>query len=578
MARGRRGGSGGPPGGRPPLGGGRRWWTLVAAVLASFLLTLSDAAPAVALPSIGRDLGLGVTGLEWVVNAYTLAVAMFLLAGGSLADRLGHRPVFLLGLAIATLASLAAGLAPSGPLLLGARAVQGVGAALVIPTALAMVSSSFGRGRRGLAIGLWAGASSSALAIGPLIGAALSESGGWRWIFLLNVPIGVLVIAAGRLLLDGQRARREPLPLDRAGLVTSGVGLFALVFAFSEGSSYGWRSPLVIALLGVGALAGALFLRVERRARAPLLDLSLFRQPVFAGANVVTLLATSVMCSVFFFLSLYLQLELRYSPIGAGAVFLPMTGLILALSPLAGRLSDRLGRRPAVVAGLLLLAGGLLLLSRLGLDGELAPLLAGLALIGLGVAFVTTPATAAALDTAPAEQEGLASGVLNTSRMVGLALGIATMGAIVAARWPGGYVQAAATPGDLFADGLALAFLVNAGVAGATALVAALALGAAPRAASPVRPTLAWPAEGPGGRTRSAGTQAARDGPDDCEADNVQRQPESDSGQAVERAGLQQRAQVAGGDERLAGSSERHREQRGGERADREPTALKERR
>lgn len=458
-----------------------RWWTLAAGALASFLLALGDTAPAVALPAIGRDLGLGVSGLEWVVNAYTLAVAVFLLAGAALADRLGRRRVFLAGWAVLTAASLAAAVAPGDALLLAARAVQGAGGALVVPTSLSLAADALGRGRRGLGIGLWAGAGSAGLAIGPLVGAVLVEQGGWRWVFLLGVPLGAAVLASGPLLLDGPAPRSSRQRLDWAGLAASSAALLALVFALTEGSSYGWGSPLVLALLAGAAALLALFVWIERRARAPLLDLALFRRRGFAGANAVTLLATSVMCSVLFFLALYLLLELRYTPIGAGAVFLPMTGLIFALSPPAGSLSDRLGRRPAVVAGALLLAAGLVAVS-LSLTGGLAPLLAGLALVGVGVALATTPAAAEALDAAPAGQDGLASGVLNTSRMVGLALGIATTGAIVAARWPAGYVQASP---EAFADGLALALLVNAAVAAVTAAVAALTLGGRPPATGP---------------------------------------------------------------------------------------------
>lgn len=470
-------------GARPSTASAR--WTLTAAGLATFLLTLGDTAPAVAMPAIGRDLGLSVRGLEWVVNAHTLAVAVFLLTGGALADRLGARPVFVAGLGVTTLGALAAGLAPTGDLLIAARTVQGVGGALVTPTALALVSGSVRRERRGLALGLWTAASASALALGPLVGAALAEFAGWRWIFLLNVPLGLAMLAlAGRLLETDGRRRRLP-PLDRAGLAVSAVVLFTVVFALTETSSRGWASPLVLGLLASGAVGAALFVRLERRAAAPLLDLSLLRRRGFLGANAVTLLSTSVMCSVFFFLSLYLQLQLRFTPIGAGSIFLPMTGVIFAVSPLAGRLSDQVGRRPVVAAGLLLLALGLLLLSQAGLNGDLAPLLIALAIVGLGVALAGTPATAAGLDAAPPQQQGLASGVLNTSRMIGLALGIASMGTIVAAQWPRGFTESGPRA---FAAGLALAFLINAAISAATAILALVALPTKTARAKAARP------------------------------------------------------------------------------------------
>ena len=478
---------------------------MAAAGLATFLLTLGDTAPAVAMPVIGRDLGLSVRGLEWVVNAYTLAVAVCLLAGGALADRHGPRPIFVAGLGVTTLGALAAGLAPTGAFLIAARTVQGVGGALVTPAALALVSCSVRGGRRGFALGLWTAASASALALGPLIGAALVEVGGWRWIFLMNVPLGLAMVAFAGRLLEPEDKRHAGLPrLDWTGLVASAVVLFTLIFALTETSAVGWGSPLVFGLLAASAVGGALFVRLEHLTNAPLLDLSILRRRGFLGANAVTLLSTSVMCSVFFFLSLYLQLSLRYTPIRAGTVFLPMTGIIFALSPLAGRLSDRIGRRPLVAVGLLFLALGLLLLSQAGLNGDPVPLLLALGVVGLGVALTGTPATAAGLDAAPAEQQGLASGILNTSRMIGLALGIASMGTIVAAQWPRGFTD---SEPRAFAAGLGLAFLINAGVSAATAILALVALPARtvrvegdprPRRRRSVREALALPVAGRG--------------------------------------------------------------------------------
>ncbi|HJS92629.1 MAG TPA: MFS transporter, partial [Solirubrobacteraceae bacterium] len=225
----------------------KTWLGLGALGLVSFLLTLDDTALSVALPSVGRDLGLGLSGLEWVVNAYTLALAALLLAGGRLADAFGARRVFLIGLAGFTVASLAAGLAPSGVLLLAARGLQGAGAALVMPASLAVIHAGFPERRRGLAVGVWAGISAAGLAIGPLVGAALTESLGWGSIFLVNVPVGVLALAAGRVILAKSMPAARERRFDLAGMLTSAVTLVALVFALTEGMSYGWRSPLVLA-------------------------------------------------------------------------------------------------------------------------------------------------------------------------------------------------------------------------------------------------------------------------------------------------------------------------------------------
>lgn len=456
----------------------RRWWTLAGLSLASFLLTLGDTGLAVALPSLGRDLDLGLSGLEWVVNAYTLALSVVLLFGGRLTDLLGGRRVFMVGLALFTAASLVAGLAPSTWMLLAGRALQGVAGALVLPATLALVAASFRAGGRGVALGIWAGAGAAALALGPLVGALVTEQLGWPWIFLLNVPLAAAGLLAARLTLpsSGPRVARG---VDFAGLAVSAAALFALVFALTEVGALGWGSPVVLGGLAGSALAFAVFVRIELAREAPLVDLRQFAARAVYSGNLVMLLSTAVMCSVLFFVSLYLQTGLGYSPLGTGAAFLPMTGLILLVAPLAGRLSDRFGGRWPATAGMLLLALGLLLLAETGLGGGVGALLFPLAVIGLGVGLVTTPVTDAALAGAPEHESGVAAGVLNTSRMVGLSLGIALMGAIVAARWPGGFVaQGRAT--DL-ASGLSLAYRINAVIALVTAGVAAATLTGAKR-------------------------------------------------------------------------------------------------
>ena len=462
----------------------RRWWTLGGLSLASFLLTLGDTALAVALPSLGRDLRLGLAGLEWVVNAYTLALSVFLLAGGWLTDRLGGRRVFLLGTTLFIGASLVSGLAQSGWLLLAGRTLQGSAGALVLPATLALVAASFRTGGRGFALGIWSGAGAAALAVGPLFGALVTEQLGWAWIFLLNVPLGIMGLLAARAALPESPERRAG-GIDLAGLAASATAVFAVGFALTEAGRYGWTSPIVLGGLVGGAAAFAAFVRIELTHPAPLIDLRQFTTRAVAGANAVMLLSTAVMCSVLFFVSLYLQTARGYSPLGTGAAFLPMTGLILVVAPLTGKLTDRLGSRAPATAGMLLIALGLLLLSQFGLGGGLDALLPSLAVIGLGIGLVTTPVTAAALEDTAEHQAGIAAGVLNTSRMVGLTLGIALMGAIVAARWPGGFAVATLRPAAL-ADGLAIAFRVNAGIALATAAVAAATLaGSKPRRGIP---------------------------------------------------------------------------------------------
>ncbi len=343
-----------------------------------------------------------------------------------------------------------------------------------MPASLALVAASFRPGGRGFALGIWAGAGAAALALGPLAGALVTERLGWAWIFLLNVPLGALSLLVARLALP-PASTRSTAGIDLAGLATSATAILALGLALTEAGRSGWDSPLVLGGLIGGAVALAIFVRVELTQTTPLVDVRRFSTRAVSGANGVMLLSTAVMCSVLFFVSLYLQTARGYSPLETGAAFLPMTGLILVVAPIAGRLTDRFGSRMPATAGMLLIALGLLLLSEFGLGGALDGLLPSLAVIGLGVGLVTTPLTAAALGGSADDEAGVAAGILNTARMVGLTLGIALMSAIVAARWPGGFATTPTSPGGL-ADGLALAYRVNAGIALATAGLAAATL------------------------------------------------------------------------------------------------------
>ena len=440
----------------------RRWWTLGALAFALFMIMLDNTVVNVALPSIQRDLGIGLSELEWTVNAYALTFAVLMLTGGKLADFVGRRRVFLIGLAIFTLSSLACGLATSGGMLIGARTVQGVGAALMLPATLSIISATFPPHERGMAIGIWAGVSAMALAIGPLIGGLLTEHVDWSWIFFVNVPIGAVGLVVGRLVIGESRDTSEGQRLDVPGLLASAVGLFALTFALIEANAYGWSDPVILGLFAAAALALALFVRLEARQRTPMLDLSLFRNTTFAGANVVALLVTLAMFGVFFFMSLYMQNVLGYSAVKTGAVFLPMTLLIIVVAPAAGRFSDRIGSRWLMTGGMALVAVALLLFSRLGLGSGFWDIFPGLIVGGLGMASVMTPMTAAALGSVPVAKAGVGSGVLNTFRQVGGALGIAVMGAIVA-----GYVDLSGGRPDpaAFVDGFQTALLVSAGFA-----------------------------------------------------------------------------------------------------------------
>jgi EmrB/QacA subfamily drug resistance transporter len=448
----------------------RKWWTLGALAFALFMIMLDNTVVNVALPSIQRDLGVGLSELEWTVNAYALTFAVLMLSGGKLADFFGRRRIFLLGLVVFTLSSLVCGLATTGETLIGARTVQGIGAALMLPATLSIISATFPPHQRGMAIGIWAGVSAMALAIGPLIGGLLTEHVDWSWIFFVNVPIGVLGLIVGLLVIRDSRDTSEGQRLDFPGLLTSAAGLFALTFALIEANSYGWTDPVIIGLFAGSAVALAAFVWLELHQRAPMLDLSLFRSGTFAGANAVALLVTLAMFGVFFFMSLYMQNVLGYSAVETGAAFLPMTVLIILIAPAAGKFSDRIGSRWLMTAGMTLLAVSLLLFSRLDLDSGFWDIFPGLVVGGLGMATVMTPMTAAALGSVPVAKSGVGSGVLNTFRQLGGALGIAVMGAIVASyvNLEGGRPDPAS-----FIDGFQTALLVSAGFALLGAVISA---------------------------------------------------------------------------------------------------------
>lgn len=411
----------------------RKWWTLAAVSFGLFMIMLDNTIVNVALPSIQRSLHIGLSELEWIVNGYALTFAVLMLTGGKLADMLGRRRMFIVGLAIFTLASLACGLAPTAHFLIFARVVQGAGAALMNPSTLSIITATFPPRQRGMAIGIWAGTSAMALAIGPLLGGVITQYVDWSWIFFINVPIGVLGIVVARLVIDESRDTSKEQRLDLPGLVTSAVGLFGLTYGLIEANHYGWTSTRILICFGIAIVGLGAFAFLELRQRLPMLDLRLFKNTTFLGANVTMCLVALAMFGVFFYVSLYLQNILGYSPTKAGASFLPMTILIILIAPWAGKYSDKIGSRWLVGIGMLLVAGSLLIFSRLGLDSTWWDLFPGLIVGGVGMALTMTPTTAAAMGSVEVDKAGVGSAVLNSMRQVGGSLGIAIMGAIVAA-------------------------------------------------------------------------------------------------------------------------------------------------
>ena len=411
----------------------KKWWTLAAVSVGLFVIMLDNTVVNVALPAMQSSLHMKLSELEWVVAGYALTFAAFMLTGGKLADFLGRRLTFMVGLAIFTGASLACGLAPNGGFLIGARVVQGLGGALMNPATLSIITATFPPRQRGTAIGIWAGVSAMALAIGPLVGGLLVEHVNWNWIFFINVPIGIAGLLAIPVLIDESRDTTAEQRLDVPGLLTSALGLFALTYAFVESNNYGWMSARIIGAFAVAAIGLVAFAALERKQRTPMLDLSLFRNRTFTGANVAMLFVGLAMFGTFFYVSLYMQKVLLYSPVEAGASFLPMTMLVILVSPNAGRLADRFGSRWLVGAGMSLLTVMLLYYTQLGVHESFFVLLPALLIGGLGMSLTMTPTTAAAMSAVAVDKAGIGSAVLNSARQVGGSLGIAVMGSIVAA-------------------------------------------------------------------------------------------------------------------------------------------------
>jgi EmrB/QacA subfamily drug resistance transporter len=411
----------------------KKWWTLAAVAVGRFMIMLDNTVVNVALPSMRRSLHMSLSELEWVVAGYALTFAAFMLTGGKLADYVGRRLIFMLGLVVFTGASLACGLAPNGGFLIGARVVQGLGGALMNPATLSIITATFPPRERGRAIGIWAGVSAMALAIGPLVGGLLTEHVNWNWIFFINVPVGIAGLVTAPLLIDESRDTSQEQRLDVPGLATSGLGLFALTFAFIEANSYGWTSWQILASFAVAAVSLVSFVLLEQRQRIPMLDLSLFRNRTFGGANASMLFVGLAMFGTFFYVSLYMQQVLGYSPVQTGASFLPLTLLIIVIAPRAGALTDKVGSRWLVGFGMTLLAVMLFYYSQLGANESFWKILPGLLIGGIGMGLTMTPLTAAAMSAVAVDKAGVGSAVLNSARQVGGSLGIAVMGAIVAA-------------------------------------------------------------------------------------------------------------------------------------------------
>jgi EmrB/QacA subfamily drug resistance transporter len=412
----------------------RRWWTLLAVTVATFMLLLDITVVNVALPSIREDLDASFTDLQWVVDAYALTLAALVLTAGSLADRLGRRRLFAIGLAIFTVASLLCALAPDPTFLNLSRALQGVGGAVMFAVSLALIAEEFPAGRaRGTAMGTYGASIGVAVAIGPLVGGALTDSLGWESIFYLNVPIGVAAIAVTYLKL---RESRDPnaTRVDWPGVATFSGALFLLVLALVRGNEEGWGSTLIVSLLAGSALLLLAFIAVERRVREPMLPLGLFKLPAFTGVQLAAFAVSGSLFALFLYLTLYLQNYLGYSPLETGLRYLPITIAAFVVAPIAGILLSRVPARLLLSAGLALGGIGLLLMSGVDAGSEWTALLGGFLVAGVGVGLLNPVIADVAVSVVPKERSGMAAGINDTFRQVGVAVGIAVWGAIFVGR------------------------------------------------------------------------------------------------------------------------------------------------
>ncbi|MHB8233930.1 MAG: MFS transporter [Solirubrobacteraceae bacterium] len=412
----------------------RKWWTLAAVVIATFMLLLDITVVNTALPKIEAGLGASFSDLQWVIDAYALALATVVLTAGSLSDRFGRKRSFMLGLIIFSAASLACALAPSAGFLIAARAVQGIGGAVMFAISLALVAQEFPGGReRGIAMGVYGATIGVAVAAGPLIGGALTQSLGWESVFYINVPIGMaaVVMTAAKV-----AESRDPSATraDWPGVAAFTGALFMLVYALLRGNAEGWGSTLIVSLLSGSALLLAAFVAIERRSSSPMLPLELFRSHAFTGVQLAAFAISASLFALFLYVTLYLQQFLGDSPLGAGERYLPLTVVTFVVAGLSGAWVSRVAARAQLGVGLAFVGLGLVVMSGLSAGDGWTALLPGFVLAGVGAGIVNTVVADVALSVVPKERSGMAAGINDTFRQVGIAVGIAVWGAIFTAR------------------------------------------------------------------------------------------------------------------------------------------------
>jgi EmrB/QacA subfamily drug resistance transporter len=439
---------------------------LLATVLGSGIAFLDATVVNVALPTIGEELDAGISGLQWVVNAYTLTLSGFLLLGGSLGDHYGRRRVFVIGVIWFAVASLLCGIAPSAEALVAARALQGIGGALLTPGSLAIIEASFRAEDRGPAIGAWSGLGGVTAAIGPFVGGWLVQAASWRWIFLINLPLAVVVVWVAQRHVPETRDPSVGRGLDYTGAALAAVGLAGVVYALTDGPGLGWTSPRILLAGAAGVAALVAFVVWERRSRHPMLPLDIFASRQFTAANLVTFVVYGALGGALFLMPIQLQRVVGFSPLAAGVALIPITLVMLLLSARAGRLSARIGPRVPMTLGPLLVAAGFVLYTRIGPGSTyLADILPGMLVFAFGLTLTVAPLTATVLAAAPAEHAGMASAVNNT---VARAAGLLAVAILPVAA---GITGAGALDPTRFDDGFRIAVLLAAALCAAGALI-----------------------------------------------------------------------------------------------------------
>jgi len=410
-----------------------RWWTLTAVCVATFMLLLDITVVNVALPDLQRDLGASFEDLQWVIDAYTLSLAALMVTAGVLADRYGRRRLFEIGLVIFTIASLLCALAPGALELNFARTLQGVGGAIMFATGLALIATVFFGRERGTALGIWGATIGGAVAIGPLVGGALTDALGWEWVFLINVPIGIACVAISRLKVE-ESQNPHPHRVDWTGTVVFSVALFLLVYGLIRGNAQGWGSAATLLQLGGAALLLASFVAIELRVRHPMIDLALFRNRTFTGGSLVAFGLSASMFAMFLYLTLYIQNGLGYSPLETGLRFLPITLVAFFIAPVAGNVMHRVPPGLQLGTGMALVGIGLFLMSGLDARSDWTALLPGFLVAGAGIGMVNVVISGVAVGVVAPERSGMASGINSTFRQVGIATGIAALGVVFQTR------------------------------------------------------------------------------------------------------------------------------------------------